>query len=104
MFRLLSKFISFIWLFLIVFIFVMFAVENKEKMLISLYPMPYELEVARYAIILISFAVGYFFAILQGLMMVSRQKSITREFRTKAISLENEIKKLKQQIETSEDN
>lgn len=76
----------------------MFAVENREKVLLSLYPVPYQIEIARYALILVAFSVGYVFAIYHGIMMLRRQKSVTREYRTKANSLENELKSLKHQI------
>ena len=97
MFKFISRFLSFLWLFCIVFAFVMFAVENKEKVNLSLYPIPYQLEIARYALILVAFGVGYIFAIYHGMVMLRRQKSVTREFKTKANSLENELKKLKAQ-------
>jgi len=98
MLGLLSKFIRFFLLFVTVFIFVMFAVENKSKIVLSLSPMPYEIEIAKYALILISFLGGYFLAILSGISMVSRQKSFTREFKTRSKALETEVSELKKQL------
>lgn len=94
MLRLLVRLFRFVVLFIITFIFVMFAVENKDKVSLSLYPMPYSIDITKYAVILIALALGYLLAIWHGMLIVRRQKSITREYRTKCNSLENKLKKL----------
>ncbi len=95
MLRLILKSTRFLVLLAAVFVFVSFAVENKDKTSLSLFPIPFNVEIAKYALILASFGAGYIFAIMHGIIMVRRQKSLIREYRTRANSLENEIKKLK---------
>lgn len=84
-----------LWLALIITaLLILFAIVNREFIAISLFPLPYEIELPKFLIAIICFGAGL---IVGGLLMslkLNRALRVSHKSHQRAIALENELKSM----------
>lgn len=85
------------WLFLLVLtaLLVLFAVVNRHDMLISLYPLPYQLELPVYFFVAFFFLIGFMIAWLFITVRHTGDTLALRKSRKRIEALENELRGLR---------
>lgn len=79
---------------LLTLLLVLFAIVNREFITVSLFPLPYELELPKFLIAILCFGAG---VLVGGMMMslkLSRALRVSHRSHQRAIALENELKSL----------
>lgn len=79
---------------LLTVLLVLFAIVNREYIAISLFPLPYAIELPKFLLALICFGTGL---IVGGIMMslkLNRALRVSHKSHQRAIALENELKSL----------
>ncbi len=85
------------WLFLLLLtaLLVLFAVVNRHDMLISLYPLPYQLELPVYLFVAFFFFIGFIIAWLLITIRHTGDALALRKSRKRVEALENELRGLR---------
>jgi lipopolysaccharide assembly protein A len=78
-----------------VIVFTVFAVANRTTVAISLFPLPYSVDVPLFLLVLLCFALGVMFAGLTMGTKLSRSNRMLKKERKHATALHNELTGLK---------
>lgn len=71
---------------------IIFAVSNRNAVTVSLFPLPYELQIPLFLLALVAFAGGVIAAWLSVSLKLSRIKHLSHRAQKKIVALENQIK------------
>ena len=97
--RRLGRIIFAFFLFALALLFVLFAIANRDDVVLSFFPAPYTVAMPKFIFLLLAFGIG----VITGGMMLSfklaRHKQILKREKRRANALENEVKALR--METS---
>ena len=73
---------------------VLFAIVNREFIAISLFPLPYEIELPKFLVAIICFGTGLLVGGIMMSMKLNRALRVSHKSHQRAIALENELKSL----------
>ncbi|MCI5049471.1 MAG: LapA family protein [Rickettsiales bacterium] len=79
-------------------ILVLFAVSNRHMVELTLYPLPYKVEVAAYFFVIFFFLAGYIAAWFLGLTSHLRTKTKLKQSNRKVSALEEEVDGLRNNL------
>ena len=72
-------------------LFVLFAVVNREIIAISLFPLPYHLDLPKFLLAIICFGAGLLVGGIVMTLKLSRAKSLLRKEHKHVMALQNEV-------------
>lgn len=91
MLRSIGKFVSLLFYFAIAVLVILLSVANRDNLVLSFFPLPYEVEMPKFLLILVIFALG----LLSGMMSLwfsnRTQRRQSRENTRRVAALENQI-------------
>ncbi len=73
---------------------VLFAIVNREFIAISLFPLPYAIELPKFLLAIICFGAGLLVGGIMMSMKLNRALRVSHKSHQRAIALENELKSL----------
>ncbi len=69
-------------------VIVLFAVSNREQVAVELWPLPYQLSLALYAVILLAVLIGFIAGVIASWMVGGRRRRELRRLRRELRELE----------------
>jgi len=81
-------------------VLIAFAIANTQTITLSFYPLPFQVAVPLYLVILGALVVGVFIGGVSSWLAARRHRRIARQRRRRIEALEAELAQLKQQAET----
>lgn len=95
MFSVFVRYIKYLLLACVIAVVVVFSAKNSHDLQLSLFPLPYEMQMPTFLLVIVSFLIGYSVSLWHSYRLIRRLKREARQSRVREEALRNEVESLK---------